>query len=590
MQLGRASSAAPRCVKGFAGMAVLVEGVKTWFNDPQLFNIRRLDAAVGSDGKIFVAYAGVSTFTFDGYIGVGQLNTTSDTLSTISGRTIDGQPESAPTTIDPVDLVSGPGGRMTALLSITSTSISADTNGALLVQRLSGASFDGDPVHVDPASTVNTIRNVDSAGVYDADGGLSVFYVDTVVNNGGGIQLARFRPDGTADGAPAVAVADRDLPGVFTTQANPGFVSATRMANGNYGLVWQEATPFNPPASAGSPRVVFQAVSASTGLAIGTALELDGTSAQQPEIITLAGGRMVVVWHDTSVNDQGIYKGQILSETGTKIGGVFEISSTHSVQETDLSLVALANGGFAVGWRDNVDASHLARIFNKDGVATGNDFDILSTDRDFSGADSALVAQGNLLYAMMGGINLTAGTGFVLQGQTWSTASSWGLTKTGGSRADRIAGTAKDDRIDGAKGNDVLSGVNGNDKLSGGLGADTLSGGNGRDEVIGGAGADRLTGGTGADSFVFAALADVGDTVTDFNTTQGDRLVFERDVFGDPVLTSAGAAPTTQQGLYFNTLTKELTYDPDGGGTAPRILVAVLQNVAGLTSEDWVFV
>lgn len=570
-------------------MAILVEGVKTWRTDAELFNIRRLDAAVTSDGKIIVAYAGTGTFGFDGFLGVGQLNTTTDKLVGVTTRDFDGQPSSSVSVIDPVGLVAGPGGRMTALLSIANTAIGADANAALLLQRLSGSSMSGTAIHVDPAATDNQVRADDSSAVFDADGGLSVFYVDTVGGDGGGIRLARFKPDGTAEATPSTAVAERVLPGILTIETNPGFVDATRMAGGNYGLVWQENTPLAAP-TFGTQRVVFQAVSASTGKAIGTALELDATSAQQPEIVTLAGGGMVVVWLDTSVGDRGIYKGQMLSPAGTKVGKVFEISSTHTDQETDLSLVALKNGGFAVGWRDNVDGSHLARLFDKSGKAMGNDFDMLSTSHDFTGGDSGLVAQGDKFYAFMGGINLKVGSGFVLQGQTWSTASSWGLNKTGSSKADTLTGGAKDDRFNGAKGNDVINGAAGNDALIGGDGKDKITGGAGRDLITGGAGADTLTGGTGADSFVFLSLADAGDTITDFKASENDRLVFKQSVFGEGFGATNGIAPTTQQGLFFDTVTKELTFDADGAGAAARILIARLTGVASLAFDDMVFI
>jgi Ca2+-binding RTX toxin-like protein len=97
-------------------------------------------------------------------------------------------------------------------------------------------------------------------------------------------------------------------------------------------------------------------------------------------------------------------------------------------------------------------------------------------------------------------------------------------TLTGGAAKDVIAGDAGDDQLAGDAGDDILAGGDGNDSVSGGDGDDWLAGG---------AGADELTGGAGVDSFVF--LRDVGenlggDTVTDFDTTEGsgDVLVFSK--------------------------------------------------------------
>jgi VCBS repeat-containing protein len=72
--------------------------------------------------------------------------------------------------------------------------------------------------------------------------------------------------------------------------------------------------------------------------------------------------------------------------------------------------------------------------------------------------------------------------------------------------------------------NDVLSGEGGNDILFGQGGNDTLSGGAGNDLLVGGTGADVLTGGTGADIFLFHP-GEGADTITDFNSGDGDILV-----------------------------------------------------------------
>jgi Subtilase family/RTX calcium-binding nonapeptide repeat (4 copies)/Domain of unknown function DUF11 len=65
-----------------------------------------------------------------------------------------------------------------------------------------------------------------------------------------------------------------------------------------------------------------------------------------------------------------------------------------------------------------------------------------------------------------------------------------GVTRNGGARADRLAGTAGPDVLRGNGGNDVLRGLAGNDRLLGG---------SGNDRVVGGAGVDVLDGGRGAD-------------------------------------------------------------------------------------------
>jgi Ca2+-binding RTX toxin-like protein len=104
----------------------------------------------------------------------------------------------------------------------------------------------------------------------------------------------------------------------------------------------------------------------------------------------------------------------------------------------------------------------------------------------------------------------------------------------------------------GYGGNDtLLKGGTGADSLLGGDGADTLSGGGGNDTLIGGYGNDRLTGGAGADQFVFggtatgtiaATVPNLGnDTITDFNSADGDKIVLSKATFAT-LTSTAGVA------------------------------------------------
>ncbi|MBX9256369.1 putative Ig domain-containing protein, partial [Desmonostoc muscorum CCALA 125] len=93
------------------------------------------------------------------------------------------------------------------------------------------------------------------------------------------------------------------------------------------------------------------------------------------------------------------------------------------------------------------------------------------------------------------------------------------------------------DVINGQGGNDKIDGKSGNDHLRGGAGNDTLIGGAGNDTLVGGAGNDVLTGGTGADRFLYNTSAAFNgsaigvDTITDFNRSQGDKIVLDKTTF-----------------------------------------------------------
>ena len=97
---------------------------------------------------------------------------------------------------------------------------------------------------------------------------------------------------------------------------------------------------------------------------------------------------------------------------------------------------------------------------------------------------------------------------------------------TGGLNNDTLYGGRDKDLLNGNSSNDVLLGGNGNDILQGGLGSDKLDGGNGDDLLTGGRGNDTLKGGKGRDQFIYNAITDAIDTITDFQVGQ-DKIVLK---------------------------------------------------------------
>ena len=110
---------------------------------------------------------------------------------------------------------------------------------------------------------------------------------------------------------------------------------------------------------------------------------------------------------------------------------------------------------------------------------------------------------------------------------------------------DRLKGGANRDVLRGGRGHDVLLGAHGRDTLIGGPGNDRLVGGahndilrgrHGNDLLRGGEGSDKLNGGPGRDILSGEGAADrfklsAGkDSITDYNPTEGDRLLFSKDL------------------------------------------------------------
>ena len=150
-----------------------------------------------------------------------------------------------------------------------------------------------------------------------------------------------------------------------------------------------------------------------------------------------------------------------------------------------------------------------------------------------------------------------------------------------------------------ATGNDVLAGDSGNNILRGLGGVDTLSGGSGIDNLGGGAGIDRITGGLGNDGFVFQALSECGDVITDFRNLAGDNDAFRIAAagFGGGLL--VGALPAAQfqtradniaqdgnDRFIFRTTDQTLWFDANGNVAGGLTLVADLQAGATVTAGD----
>ncbi|WRH66426.1 MAG: calcium-binding protein [Planktothrix sp. GU0601_MAG3] len=102
----------------------------------------------------------------------------------------------------------------------------------------------------------------------------------------------------------------------------------------------------------------------------------------------------------------------------------------------------------------------------------------------------------------------------------------------GGQGNDTFNGDGGNDIINGNREDDFLIGGDGNDLLRGGKGKDILEGSAGRDILIGDLDFDILTGGADADTFILGANAyevpvnaTEADLITDFNPTQGDKIV-----------------------------------------------------------------
>jgi len=148
--------------------------------------------------------------------------------------------------------------------------------------------------------------------------------------------------------------------------------------------------------------------------------------------------------------------------------------------------------------------------------------------------------------------------------------------------------------------------------INGQAGDDTISGTDGGEVIIGGAGSDNLTGNDGADVFRYTSRNELNsswtDIITDFvqgsdvlsfrsgtSSTQFGNALAELDantgtldsvhfasLAADGATTSVGADVR----FIFDESTNTLYYDPSGGTSTGRLLVAELENGVTLTASD----
>jgi serralysin len=121
------------------------------------------------------------------------------------------------------------------------------------------------------------------------------------------------------------------------------------------------------------------------------------------------------------------------------------------------------------------------------------------------------------------------------------------------------------------------------------------------DTLIGGAGNDTLTGGTGFDSVLFASALNGStnvDRISGF-VVADDTIRLENAVFTQLTTTCTraasafvrdSAAADAGDRIVQNSVTGQISYDPDGTGGAARMLFGVVGAGTALTAADFVIV
>ena len=229
----------------------------------------------------------------------------------------------------------------------------------------------------------------------------------------------------------------------------------------------------------------------------------------------------------------------------------FDFSGYSSAQLIDLRAGFFSNVG---GMTGNVAVAQGAMIENAKG---GSGADIIhgnAGDNEILGGSGADTIDGgaggsNYLRGEDGNDSLTGGAGFDdINGNRGNDIARGGAGNdwvVGGQDSDQLYGDEGNDVVYGNLGNDTVVGGDGDDWVRGGQGDDVIDAGAGADIIWGDRGSDIITGGAGADTFHIFIGGGL-DRITDFNGTEGDRVVVDdgapytlSQALGDAVVTLA---------------------------------------------------
>ena len=387
--------------------------------------------------------------------------------------------------------------------------------------------------------------------------------------------------------------------------------TATTLSDGRIFVTWTSTDPDNSPGIR-YPDNIRGRILGPDGTPAGPDFVINSDLAGShfnADAIALPDGRAFVTWtlSDPNLGWPAVL-GRFINTDGTASTPDFRVLPVSEDGQSDVSLLALANGWILVTWAAGGDVH--GRIVGADGSVIASDFVVNSILADDQVAPSATLQPDGRVLVVWQSINrgtgtsdlygrflgpdgLPLGTDFLVNSgiglyesepslatlpdgrvlATWtafdpSTTSSeifgrmlsFDMTVHGTPGDDRIVGTGADDIIDSGTGRDVVYGGLGNDALYGGTGNDALIGEAGNDFLFGDDGDDRLWGGDGNDTFIGGRGAD--------NIAGGAGVDTAR-------------YETSLAGIHIN-----LASNTASGGDAAGDVLSSIENVIGTAFDD----
>ncbi|MES0884903.1 VCBS domain-containing protein [Roseibium sp. SCP14] len=462
----------------------------------------------------------------------------------------DGQVSSFGTTKDNPEVAALTGGGHIVVWSSYNQAPDNDNYGVFAQRYDANGDKDGGEFLVN-STTSNTQFDPSVTGISGGilDGGFVVVWQSYLQDGSGyGVYAQRYDAGGSAVGGEILVNT--------TTSSHQIYPTVTALADGKFAVTWTDQGGAD-----GSGSGVFLKIFNADGTAAGSETQVNQTTLNNQEtegwnaetITTLDDGGFVVSWasYDGNVASErwDAYM-RIFNADGTARTGEMQVNTAATNTDNDQRYVSVGalqgtNAGFVVTWSDPnaTDGSGwgvFARVYDKDGDAVGNDFQVNTYSHNAQQYSKVEALSDGSFVIVWQSYGLD-GSNYTISGQRFDASGN----KIGGEfvvpensfsneyepsialRDDGalvVAWVADNNRIEqkiitdfgtGSVAAKTITGTDGNDSLIGSNLDDTIDGAAGNDTIEGLQGNDFLTGGSGADRYVFNA-GDGDDTITDF--------------------------------------------------------------------------
>ena len=182
------------------------------------------------------------------------------------------------------------------------------------------------------------------------------------------------------------------------------------LPGGGFVVTWQSSqSRIEGGGEIGSPIEIRAQVFAANGAKVGSEILVNTATAKtqtDPHLAMLANGGFAITWKDdsqgvggaTGDGNLGAIKAQVFDSAGTKIGGEILVNTSVLGDQTSSKIVALSGGGFALCWATGTSGLYV-QVFDSQGAKVGAE---IHTTTGWNAFDSRMAALANGEFVVTG--------------------------------------------------------------------------------------------------------------------------------------------------------------------------------------------